>query len=237
MATKRPNRPRRPSPQRAATTSVRPPAVNLDQQDRVDAIAVRRTGKRGFQWQQWSRWLHVYTSMISLLLVLFFGLTGITLNHPTWTLGSGPSTRTVTGTLPAGFDANGTVDFLAVSEYVRNHDGVTGHVADYSATDSAGQIAYKAAGYAADLQFDIASGNYTLRVSEQGFLAVMNDIHKGRDTDSSWSWVIDLAGGLLVVVAVTGLGIQLFMRKRRVLALSLAGGALVVSVLLMYVAV
>ena len=33
------------------------------------------------------RWIHVYTSMISLLIVLFFGLTGITLNHPKWTFG------------------------------------------------------------------------------------------------------------------------------------------------------
>ena len=30
------------------------------------------------------RWLHVYLSMISLAVVLFFSVTGITLNHPDW---------------------------------------------------------------------------------------------------------------------------------------------------------
>ena len=30
------------------------------------------------------RWLHIYTSMVSLLVVLFFAATGVTLNHPDW---------------------------------------------------------------------------------------------------------------------------------------------------------
>jgi hypothetical protein len=30
------------------------------------------------------RWLHIYTSMVSLVAVLFFALTGVTLNHPDW---------------------------------------------------------------------------------------------------------------------------------------------------------
>ena len=31
-----------------------------------------------------SRWLHIYGSMASLALVLFFAVTGITLNHQDW---------------------------------------------------------------------------------------------------------------------------------------------------------
>ena len=92
---------------------------------------------------QWTRWLHVYTSMISLLIVLFFGITGLTLNHPSWTLGRGPSTVTHTGTIPAGFADGGNVDFLAVTEYVRSQDGVRGNVADYSATATQGSISFK----------------------------------------------------------------------------------------------
>ncbi|MEO6123457.1 MAG: PepSY-associated TM helix domain-containing protein [Ilumatobacteraceae bacterium] len=40
---------------------------------------------------RWVRWVHVDTSMISLLVVLFFGITGITLNHPDWTFGDSTS--------------------------------------------------------------------------------------------------------------------------------------------------
>ena len=65
----------------------------------------------------------------------------------------------------------------------------------------------------------------------------MNDLHKGRDTASSWNWLIDIAGGLLVVVAATGLGIQLFLRKRRTRALLFALGGTVLSIALMVLTV
>jgi hypothetical protein len=32
----------------------------------------------------WARTLHLYLSMLSFLAVLFFALTGLTLNHPEW---------------------------------------------------------------------------------------------------------------------------------------------------------
>jgi hypothetical protein len=32
----------------------------------------------------WSRWIHVYLSMISFISLLFFAVTGLTLNHTEW---------------------------------------------------------------------------------------------------------------------------------------------------------
>jgi hypothetical protein len=194
-----------------------------------------RRSRRGSA-AQLTRWLHVYTSMICLLIVLFFGVTGLTLNHPSWTLGRGPTTSTATGTLPTGFASGGNVDFLAVSEYVRRTNAVRGNVADYGATATQGTISYKAPGYAADLTFDVTTGAYQVIVQQQGLLAVMNDLHKGRDTDSSWNWVIDASALFLVLVALTGLGIQIFQRKRRRRALTVAAIFSLVSLILLVVA-
>ncbi|MCU1501325.1 MAG: peptidase [Ilumatobacteraceae bacterium] len=184
---------------------------------------------RGARAQRWFRWLHSYTSMISLLIVLFFGATGITLNHPTWTLGDHADHTAASGTLPVGFAPSGIVDFLAVSEYARATYGITAEVSDYGADPAQGHISYAGPGYAASIVFDVATGAYTVDVEQQGFVAVLNDLHKGRSTNGSWNWTIDLAGGLLVVVAVTGLGIQLFLRKRRgrLLGIAAAGAVLV----------
>ncbi len=198
--------------------------------------AGNRRKRRMGQTARWSRLLHVYTSMISLLVVLFFGLTGVTLNHPTWTFGQSPTKDTYTGTLPTGWYANGNVDFLNISEFVRNHYDVKGEVGDYNASATDGSISFKAPGYAADVVFTVPAGVYTVTIEQQGILAVLNDIHKGRDTDSSWHWVIDLSGGLLVVVAVTGLGIQVFQRKRRRIALIVAGVSTVVTLIMIYIA-
>lgn len=62
----------------------------------------------------------------------------------------------------------------------------------------------------------------------------MNDIHKGRNTTSSWRWVIDVAAGLLVAVSLTGIGIQIFMKKRRRRALLVAAVLGLVTILLIY---
>ncbi len=183
---------------------------------------------------QWSRWLHVYTSMISLLVVLFFGITGLTLNHPTWTFGDDPVHTTHSGTLPDGSVAPGAVDFLAITEFVRNTYDVSAPVGDYSADENSGTIGFKGPGYAADVRFDVATGEYTLTVDELGFVAVMNDLHKGRDTNTAWAWVIDVSAIFLVVVAMTGLAIQLLTRKRRRRALLVAGACTVVSIVFMW---
>lgn len=182
---------------------------------------------------RWSRWIHVYSSMIAFLVVLFFGLTGITLNHPTWTLGDDVNTSQVTGTLPVDTTlADGSVNFLGVSEYVRDTYGVAGHIDSFEVTNGDGSIAYKRAGYSADLLFDVDTGEFRLDVAQQGWVAVLNDLHKGRDTGSAWRWVIDVSAGFLVAISLTGLLMQFFLRKRRRSAyVSAAVGAAVVVVL------
>ena len=183
---------------------------------------------------KWARNIHVYTSMIALLVVLFFGFSGITLNHPTWTLGDGVNSRKESGTLPVKVTTSeGNVDFLAVSEYIRETYDVAGHVDSYDVVNGKGSIAYKNPGYAADLFFDVTTAEFELRIDEQGWVGVMNDLHKGRDASSTWKWVIDISAAFLVVVSLTGLLMQFFLRKRRRSALiSAVVGAAVALVLI-----
>ncbi len=184
---------------------------------------------------KWARLAHVYTSMVALLVVLFFGISGITLNHPTWTFGDNVNTRKETGTLPIPTQrADGSVDFLSVSEYVRDEFGVNGHVSSFDVVNDEGSISYRNAGYSADLFFQVGSRAFELTIEEQGWVGVMNDLHKGRDAGSRWSWVIDVAAVFLVVIALTGLVMQLFLRKRRRSALiGAAAGTVAVVVLIL----
>ena len=194
-----------------------------------------RTVRRSARTGRWMRTFHVYTSMISMLLVAFFALTGLTLNHPTWTLGS--TTTTVdTGTVPAGAIVGSDVDELTISEYVRDEFGVTGHVVDHGVQGDSGYIDYAGPGYSASVTFSLTDGTLTTTVTQGDLLAIIGDVHKGRDTDGSWSWVIDAAAVLLLVVTVTGLGIQLLQRKRRRSALLTAGALSAITLLLLWVA-
>jgi uncharacterized protein len=179
------------------------------------------------------RWLHIYTSMISLLVVLFFALTGITLNHPDWVFGGAERQQTLKGTLPAGWKTGDQINWLTVAETLRAGNGLHGVAGDQQADARQATLSFRAPGYSADAQIDVQTGAYTLNVDEQGALAVLNDFHRGRDAGTGWAWVIDLSGGFLALIALTGLGLLLFLKKIRLVALAtMLGGATLVIVLM-----
>ncbi len=176
------------------------------------------------------RWLHIYTSMVSLLVVLFFAATGVTLNHPDWL--AGERTEELTGTLPATWKTAKGIDWLVVAEHLRAAHGVHGTVADRREDDREGSLTFRAPGYSADAFIDVRDGSYKLATSHQGAVGVLNDLHRGRDAGSAWAGLIDVAGVFLVFLSLTGLGLLFYLRKVRIKALLvMTAGAGVVIVL------
>lgn len=226
-------------PPNGAPPSPAPATTEAERRAKLDAARAQRgqpAGSAKRATHRWARWLHVYTSMVALVIVLFFGITGITLNHPDWTFGDDLQVTTEQGTLP--FDAtldDGSVDFLSISEFARDSYGVAGEIDSFQAQDGQGSIVYKKPGYAAEIFFDTDAGTYELTVEQQGWVAVLNDLHKGRDAGGAWKWVIDVSAGFLVAISLTGLTMQLFLRKRRRSALLVAGAGLVVTVILTWI--
>lgn len=175
------------------------------------------------------RWLHVYTSMVSLVVVLFFAATGVTLNHPDWL--ASERTEDVQGTLPAGWKTANGIDWLLVAEHLRATQGVHGTVADRTADDRQAALTFRAPGYSADAFIDLANGSYRLTTAYQGAIGVINDLHRGRDSGSAWAWLIDVAGIFLVLLSLTGLGLLFYLKKIRLRALGVmtAGAALAIA--------
>lgn len=124
-----------------------------------------------------------------------------------------------------------------MAEYVRAEHDVSGSVDSYDITNGLGSIAFTKPGYSADLFFDTDTGAYDLTITQQGFVAVMNDLHKRRDTGTAWKWIIDISAGFLVAISVTGLVLQLFLRKRRRAALTVAIAGAVLTLVLIVVTV
>lgn len=176
------------------------------------------------------RWLHIYTSMVCLLIVLFFALTGVTLNHPNWL--ATENTKTVAGTLSPKWKTTAGVDWLDVAEELKAAYGVHGTSGDRRADDSGASISFKSPGYEADAEIDVATGKYQLTVASQGLIGVMNDLHRGRDAGSAWGWVIDATGYFLVLISVTGLVLLVYLKKVRMRALlTMLGGAVLFGAL------
>ena len=176
------------------------------------------------------RWLHIYTSMVSLIVVLFFAATGVTLNHPDWL--AAERTSEVNGTLPPGWKTATGIDWLVVAEHLRGTQGVHGTVADRTEDDRQAALTFRAPGYSADAFIDVSDGSYRLTSSYQGAIGVINDLHRGRDSGSAWAWLIDVAGVFLVLLSLTGLGLLFYLKKIRIRALAvMAAGAAVVVLL------
>src|SRR5690606_35897384 len=165
------------------------------------------------------RWLHIYISMISMLIIFFFAITGVTLNHPEWIPAESETIIDESGSLPADWNAGGEVNWLTIVEHLRAEHGIRGNLFDYRVDDFEGFVAFKSPGYAADAFFDPSTGEYQVTIVSQGFLGVLNQLHRGTEAQGPWRVAIDVAGALLAVLSLTGIGLLLYLRKFRVSAL------------------
>ena len=116
---------------------------------------------------------------------------------------------------------------LDIVEHIRAADKVHGAVSDFRVEADQISVSFKAPGYAADAFLDSHTGRYDLTITSNGFVAVLNDLHKGRDAGAAWGWLIDASAVLLTLVSLTGLLLLFFVYKRLLSGLLLAAAGLV----------
>ena len=165
----------------------------------------------------WSRWLHIYLSMVSFAILFFFAVTGFTLNHQDWFAGQ---QRTVQkeGTVPAAWVGTArpeSVDRLDIVEFLRRTHGIHAAMSDFRIDNGQVSVSFKGPGYAADAFIDRKTGAYELTESRMGFAAVVNDLHKGRDSGPIWGAVIDVSAVFMIVVSASGILLICFLQRRR----------------------
>ena len=187
----------------------------------------------------WSRWLHIYTSMFGLAVTLFFSATGMTLNHPDWFGETEVSRSTDAKIEPAwvkyqrpeakdadegqspGDDLAG-VARLEVVEFLRQQHHIRGALGQFTGDDRELMVTFKGPGYSADVVIDRKSGDCKINETSHGLVAVLNDLHKGRDTGPGWSVLIDISAGLLCFISFTGLVLIFFLKLRRTPGITVA---------------
>jgi len=55
------------------------------------------------------------------------------------------------------------------------------------------------------LRVDLASGKVEYEKTDRGWVSYFNDLHKGRNTGTAWSWFIDIFAVACLVFCITGL--------------------------------
>ena len=171
--------------------------------------------------------------MASFAIIFFFAATGLTLNHPTWFQGS-VKTREVHGSIKPAELSNQAAAIQQIRAAQHLH-GALGD--DTRLDDSQLTFSFRAPGYTADASVDRQTGAYTVTEVNNGFVALLNDLHKGSDSGKAWHTLIDASAILLLALSLTGLTILWFIYKRRAsgLLVAAAGAALCLLVYKIFV--
>lgn len=152
------------------------------------------------------------SSAISLVGMVLFAITGITLNHASQ-IETTPVIVNRSAELPssmhselAELDLDGLallpvdlVDWLGEQFSVR----AQGRQADWSADEI--YLSMPAPGADAWLAIDRYSGLVEFESTSRGWVAYFNDLHKGRHTGTAWSWFLDVFAIATLVFCITGL--------------------------------
>jgi hypothetical protein len=101
-----------------------------------------------------------------------------------------------------------------------------------------GELFYsiKQAGKSASIAVDLETGDTFYEQTHYGWWAVLNDLHKGRNTSNFWAWIIDLSSVLFIIFAISGFILAMPQKRfRRTLSVSVCS-TLVAIIIIIYFA-
>jgi len=195
------------------------------------------TGKPRRKLPWWVRWLHTYVSLAGFGALIFFAVTGLTLNHAEWFEGV-ETTIEREGQAPPEMLAPsaGPAAGIALIAWLRQAEQLGGHPGQPLADDVEISVSFEGAGYIADVVIDRESGSYSVLETRRGLFAVMNDLHKGRHTSFAWGLLIDISAIVLALSGATGIWLLWFLKKVRTngLLVATAGSVALFAVYLVW---
>ncbi|CAM3219766.1 MULTISPECIES: PepSY-associated TM helix domain-containing protein [Sphingomonas] len=189
----------------------------------MSAAVLQKPKKR--KWRGW--WLkqlhtwHWISAAVSLVGMMLFAITGLTLNHAA-SISASPATIQKSGLLAPGLrpllahpEANDAPLPPRVAEAVERAVDLdaAGRPGEWS--DGEVYVAMPRPGGDAWVSIDRASGAITSERTDRGWVSYLNDLHKGRNAGSAWFWFIDAFAVACIVFTLTGLLLlQLHARHR-----------------------
>ena len=118
--------------------------------------------------------------MVSFTILLFFALTGFTLNHQSAFTGMARPKR-FTGTLDASWMQVPDAHKLDIAGAFRARHGIRADLSDFRVDNDQVQISFRGPGYSADGFVDRRAGKYELNENRLGLVAVIiRDAIRGR---------------------------------------------------------
>jgi len=194
----------------------------------------------------WLKTLHEWhwiTSAIALIGMLFFSITGITLNNVA-VLESAPVITNKQAQLPAALNtqlASMAVEMAdedsaslpaAFLDWTRTTLNIDTHLAKQEWSDRDLNLSLQRPGGDAWMSINFSNGAVKFQDTDNGLIAYLNDLHKGHYTSTAWAWLIDGMGVSCLIFALTGFFILFLHAKNRPATWPLVALGMLIPVLL-----
>lgn len=191
----------------------------------------------------WLKQLHTWhwvSSAISLIGLLLFSFTGITLNHAADVEGA-PVTADAKATLPAPLlkilapregeeDSKKPLPPQVATWVEQTFKQNGGGEAEWSAEEV--YLPLPRPGGDGWVSIDRTTGEASSEVTDRGWISYLNDLHKGRNSGAVWKWFIDIFAGACFIFALTGVGLLWLHASKRKITWPLVIAGLVIPALL-----
>lgn len=195
--------------------------------------------RRSYWLKKLHQW-HWMSAALSLIGILVFSATGLTLNNATW-IDARPEVTQKTLALPPAL-----IDALAssaqqhkaplpapVASWIEDHLDIRlhGQSAEYSSDEV--YLSLPEPGGDAWLSVSLADGQLEYERTTRGWVAYLNDLHKGRHTGVAWSWFIDALALACLIFSLTGLFLLQVHSAKRLSTWPLVGLGLIAPLIIM----
>ena len=172
--------------------------------------------------RQFHTW-HWMSSAICLVGMILFAITGITLNHA-GEIESNPVVvaeeielpPSLVGVLARAEGESGAPPPPAIASWLEERLSIDlgGRATEWSEDEI--YIPLPRAGGDGWISLERTTGAVVYEDTDRGWIAYLNDLHKGRDTGTAWSWFIDVFAVGCIIFCLTGfLLLQIHARKRK----------------------
>ena len=192
-------------------------------------------------WLKQAHGWHWMSAALSLIGILAFAITGITLNHA-GSIDAAPKVREFKARLPAPLlgslahpAANSAPLPAVVAGEVESRIGLNAAGKPGEWSDGEVYVALPRPGGDAWVSIDRHSGAISAEVTDRGWISWLNDLHKGRNTNGAWNWFIDAFAVACILFTLTGLVLLYMHSKPRRLTWPLVGLGFVIPLLVILI--
>lgn len=186
-----------------------------------------------------ARYVHGWLSAFAFIALFFFALTGLLLNHSDW-FKAETEEQTQNLTLPEP-----VLKQIAAQEnpsdallsYVRRQQDIIGRYQSSEVMDSEVMIHLESPAGATDIWAMLDTGEVEVTSKAASTVSLIKDLHRGKNSGTAWSWFIDIASIVILILSVAGFILFLSIKSRLITHLTLTALSLAVFIVLIWTVV